>query len=734
MPIISSTRRAPHGQAAIIIALALTLLLCATALGVDGARFYAEGLRVQKAADQAALVGVTQAAINGAAGGQVSATDIVTRNLTVSNPTTVTVATSYTNATTGQERVVVQEQKFPFLFAPVVGIKYGTITREATANYTAPLPMGNPTNQLGNTGDSDPGNSINSYKADPSGLASSATAASLPQNMMLAINGPYQYTESGDPYAPLYVLSNAPWTTSPISMTNPFRPSGFDGYNYKVTIPAGSVPAGDQYGATYIQVYDAQACYGDKAGDQAGSGGFGLPSPPPMHYLYPDNYPTYYRLYDYSGNNLAHVSAAELFNPSRGPSPAVPSNTLPPDTVIAPPDADLSGSGYTYRSCDSNYTVTDSSDPTYGAGKWHTLAEVNVNPSQSSSYVVNVTTCLNSPTLNMYDPANRDSTNTGGTLYNCHGTEVNNFALRAVTVTDGSNGCATLYSPPNSLDCKTFSTSGVLAQPTLAGLGRVSISVSCPSACSGRTTPIYLSKVDPIYAGKYLLIKLFDPGDVNGASSLQIVRPNGTFAPFEWYTETLDGSGQPFQTAVHNHGDESLITSFPITTTYTMPPTDTNPLSSTYGKLVCPSDSPSFLTVAAPAYGQTMGESNPFDPATHGITDPTQPCAPSSEYKSWSGQANTPSGHNSAYPSYDLHQYQFSSYGNYAPFNGRWVYIFTQIPTDYGSPGSPNYYAPSGNPNPGWWYVQYDTEGANSFSDRTTWETQIINTPPHLTN
>ncbi len=53
MPIISSTRRAPHGQAAIIIALALTLLLCATALGVDGARFYAEGLRVQKAADQA---------------------------------------------------------------------------------------------------------------------------------------------------------------------------------------------------------------------------------------------------------------------------------------------------------------------------------------------------------------------------------------------------------------------------------------------------------------------------------------------------------------------------------------------------------------------------------------------------------------------------------------------------------------------------------------------------------
>lgn len=281
MPIISSTRRAPHGQAAIIIALALTLLLCATALGVDGARFYAEGLRVQKAADQAALVGVTQAAINGAAGGQVSATDIVTRNLTVSNPTTVTVATSYTNATTGQERVVVQEQKFPFLFAPVVGIKYGTITREATANYTAPLPMGNPTNQLGNTGDSDPGNSINSYKADPSGLASSATAASLPQNMMLAINGPYQYTESGDPYAPLYVLSNAPWTTSPISMTNPFRPSGFDGYNYKVTIPAGSVPAGDQYGATYIQVYDAQACYGDKAGDQAGSGGFGLPSPPP---------------------------------------------------------------------------------------------------------------------------------------------------------------------------------------------------------------------------------------------------------------------------------------------------------------------------------------------------------------------------------------------------------------------------------------------------------------------
>ncbi len=141
-----SPQRAPQGQAAIIIALALTVLACATALGVDGARFYAEGLRVQRAADQAALVGVSQASMVNAAQGVASANDIVSRNLPGAS---VVVNANFTTSSINQEKVVVQEKNFPFLFAPVVGLKSGTITREATAQYTAPLPMGNPTNQLG---------------------------------------------------------------------------------------------------------------------------------------------------------------------------------------------------------------------------------------------------------------------------------------------------------------------------------------------------------------------------------------------------------------------------------------------------------------------------------------------------------------------------------------------------------------------------------------------------------
>lgn len=764
---------APHGQAAIVIALVLVVLLCATALGVDGARFYAEGLRVQRAADEAALASVAQTATYGDAAGQVSATDVVTRNLAVSSTATVTVAVSYTNSTTGQEKVTVQEQNYPLLFAPIFGLRSGTITRDATAQYTAPLPMGNPSNQLGDTGDAaDPNNSIDTYKPDPSGNPMSATAGLVRQNMMLSINGPYQFSESGDPYAPLYVLSHPLYMTGMGPgqvLPNPFRPANFDGYDYRVTIPAGSVPANATNAATYIQVYDAQECNGDAFNDTWGSSQYGLPytSGSMDGNLYHGPYPTFYRLYEWGAGGKSHVQASDLADPSRGPYPAVASNTLLTDTVIAPNDA-FSGN----NSCDPNLV-----------GHWYTLAKVKVDPAQGKSYVVNVSTCVNGDALDMYDTSNEasQSSNTSitgasgaGARYNCRGTEVNNFALRAVTVSDGTVACS-----PNAPDCQTFSptqTSGV-TQPTLAGLGRVSVEVSCARSCSG-LTPIYLANVDKTYAGKWLLIKLYDPGDLTGASSMQIVRPNGTYAPFEWYTQTMDGSGKVFTTALRNNGSQSLISSFPATNTasgppYTTPPytTTTPPTSTTpISTPICPTqDRAGIVPIGAPAYGQSLSEDNPFDPL-HGKFPG---CVGGYDYHPWDategaalsppqpGQSNPPPTPpwlvSSADPMSDntYEGYNLSSgwqnntcqrdgtrpgsggslcNSNYRPFNGRWVYLFTQIPPDYNDPTSSNYYAPLYNPHPGWWYVQYNTQSASPFTDRAVWETQIINTPPHLTN
>jgi len=696
-------RHAPRGQAIVLLALGLTVLICATALAVDGARFYAEGLRVQKAADEAALAAVTQASIYGADAGTVSATDVVTRNLPVSNPVTVSVTAEFSNSVTNQERVVVQENSFPFLFAPVFGLKSGTITREATAQYVAPLPMGNPSNQLGDTGTSDPGSSIPTYLPDDSGNAISATVATVPQNMKLSINGPYAYSESGDPYAPLNVLSSQAYVPSApaIPIKNPYRPANFDGYDYRVTIPPNSVPVTTANTVTYIQVYDAQACNGDNFKDGWAAAQYGLPYTQANGTItYYGQYPTYYRLYEYNGGAKAPVAAGDLHDPSRGPYPLVSGAPAISNTVIAPTDA-FNGS------CNSLFQ-----------DQWYTLAEVNYNPA-GASYVVNVTTCINPQS----DLANLTAQTAG--LYNCRGTETNNFALRAVTVKNSSAACPA----DGGLDCQAFIPGQItnVTQPQVAGLGRISIEVTCGNDCSGnsyRLTPVYLANIDKAYAGKYLLVKLYDPGDLAGPSSMQIVRPNGTYAPFQWYTQTLDGNGSLFQTLLHNNGDRSIITSFPVTTTYTTPTTNTNT-----GAFVCPSDPPQDLTTnpassitpsGAPAYGQTMAESNPFDPNIH---DSTLGCLSNSEYHDWTQQPNRVSG--------DHKQYNLIN-GNYKPFNGRWIYIFTQIPTGYGDSTSPDYYKPAGNPNPGWWYVQYKTRSSTGFTDRTVWEAQIIDVPPHL--
>jgi hypothetical protein len=61
-------------------------------------------------------------------------------------------------------------------------------------------------------------------------------------------------------------------------------------------------------------------------------------------------------------------------------------------------------------------------------------------------------------------------------------------------------------------------------------------------------------------------------------------------------------------------------------------------------------------------------------------------------------------------------------------FNGCWLRIDVRIPTSYTAP------QPAGEPEPGWWKIEYDMAGSssdNSF-DLTTWTVQIRGNPVHL--
>ncbi len=159
--------------------------------------------------------------------------------------------------------------------------------------------------------------------------------------------------------------------------------------------------------------------------------------------------------------------------------------------------------------------------------------------------------------------------------------------------------------------------------------------------------------------------------------------------------------------------------------------------------LICPSPDQSVAQgVSVPgayAYGQTVAENNPFDPM-HASSTACQPGGSSAtNYLNWGSQpiTSTPPtaawiASDKAYQTYNL-CYKNCGQPNYRPYNGRWVTIYTKIPDDYTTTYNP---VDAGghplNPNPGWWYVQYNTTSHQSFTDRTTWEMTILTRGPHL--
>lgn len=159
----------------------------------------------------------------------------------------------------------VQQVAFPHVSGQVSPVRALGASPEASAPTPTPTPapatplsLGNPSWTLGY-----PTDTISTY------VPYSDTVEQLPQNMTLAINGPDQWTESGDPYAPLYELSDPPVTnvSGAQLIANPFRSQAspaFDGYDYQVTIPYTT-------GAAYIQIYDAETCVGNSG---TGSTGF----------------------------------------------------------------------------------------------------------------------------------------------------------------------------------------------------------------------------------------------------------------------------------------------------------------------------------------------------------------------------------------------------------------------------------------------------------------------------
>jgi hypothetical protein len=235
------------GYILILTALLMIPLLALTALAVDLGAWYAQGARIQRAADSGALAGVVWA--SDPTKWDTVARDTISRNGFTDGVNGTTVAVQ--RISDSQIRADIQVKGMQFFSS--IFIPGGTrINREAVAEYVVPVPMGSPKSSLGN---------------DP-------TLNITQPEFWLNIAGQGADKANGDRNHALNCAS-ATWGCSGGRNTE-YRP---DGYFYKLSV--GSVTPGQPLD---VAVYDPAFVM---QGDSCGSGN--LPTSGSAQYLQQNN-------------------------------------------------------------------------------------------------------------------------------------------------------------------------------------------------------------------------------------------------------------------------------------------------------------------------------------------------------------------------------------------------------------------------------------------------------------
>jgi Flp pilus assembly protein TadG len=136
------------GYAAVLVALlASTVFLGVSAMGVDTARWYVEVEHVQKAADAAALAGVTYMP-NDLPKARTAALSVAKTNGYDDADPDIVVTVDVGDKPSELEVTI--SSRVDNAFGRALGIAQSDIERSAVADYTAPAPMGSPCNTFGN--------------------------------------------------------------------------------------------------------------------------------------------------------------------------------------------------------------------------------------------------------------------------------------------------------------------------------------------------------------------------------------------------------------------------------------------------------------------------------------------------------------------------------------------------------------------------------------------------------
>ncbi len=134
-----------------LVTLALVVLIGMAAFATDLGWMYVNASRVQRAAEAAALSAVVELPAD-VAGANAVALDIADKNGYVVDLDTFVVTDPQPDGFETQMRVEITDT-IDLFFLSIFGMDTQTITRESTAEYLPPLPLGSPAGQFGNSCD-----------------------------------------------------------------------------------------------------------------------------------------------------------------------------------------------------------------------------------------------------------------------------------------------------------------------------------------------------------------------------------------------------------------------------------------------------------------------------------------------------------------------------------------------------------------------------------------------------
>jgi hypothetical protein len=208
-------RRRRRGEAGYVLAMTALLLvpmLVAVSFAIDAGAWEAQASRMQRAADAAALAGVVRLPDTNAA--EIAAEAVAAQN--GFSGASVDARPDPTSATRYIVSVTAPGQRF---FSSTFQSGAYNLTRDATAEFNKPVPMGSPNKALG----TDPSSCPN-FQPAPTGCG--------PQTMLWsAIQGPFTAHQDGDPYTTKCSGNNTALNTCNV----PANTNGAQNPDYKKT-------------------------------------------------------------------------------------------------------------------------------------------------------------------------------------------------------------------------------------------------------------------------------------------------------------------------------------------------------------------------------------------------------------------------------------------------------------------------------------------------------------------